>query len=699
MGLEYCSPWLVWIFPIVSSLFVPLAAKMGSRVRDSFVILAGALTLVLAISLIPSAYSSAPESHMSVRWIPIANVELGVLLDPLSVLFTNLVAFIGLVVLIYSLSYMAHEEGLTRYYFLMLLFIGSMIGLVIADNFLQLFMFWELVGLCSYALVSFWYARPEAVKAGMKVFLMTKVGDIALLAGILLLYADLHVLSYSEVFEKSATIAMPALTAISLLMLFGAIAKSAQLPLHTWLYSAMEAPTSVSCLLHGATMVKGGVYLISRTHVMFSGIPVWLSSVAWIGAITALIGAVLALHTPDIKGVPAYSTTSQIGFMIAPFGVASSTEALGWFAGLFHMVSHAFFQGLGFLAIGSIVHQLGTRDMRKMGGLRKEMPFTFALCLIVILARSGIPPFCGFFSKGLVASSLLSSGNTVLILLIYSAAAVTFAYSCRFLLITFTGEKSRYAKEIEVHEASRLMSFSSSILAAGCVIFGFLGGPLAGFLRAGFVFDFSDFFGLESLIFVGTLLVGGLPVYLIYKRGVMPPERFREGRLALLDNLLERGFYFDSAYVGIAKGLMRLSRIHHKAIEARLMTRVPYLVASGISRFVQGIHRIVEINILERIPDLVARGITRFAYGFHRVVELNELESVPGLIAVGSMKLANAALRRFDNALDKLAYTTASATASHSVRIRRFHSGSLPHFVLAAITGFIFLCCLLLLTL
>jgi len=293
----------------------------------------------------------------------------------------------------------------------------------------------------------------------------------------------------------------------------------------------------------------------------------------------------------------------------------------------------------------------------------------------------------------------LSSGNTLLTLLIYSAAAVTFAYSCRFLLLTFTGEKSQYAKEMKVHEAPRLMSFSSSILAAGCIILGLLGGPLASFLHTGFIFDFADFFGLESLIFVVTLLVGGLPIYLIYQRGVIPLEKFREGSLVFLDKVLERGLYFDSMYTGIANGLMSLSRIHQEVIEDHLIARVPSIVASSISRIVHWIYRIVEVNILERIPDLVARGITRFAYGFHKVVELNDLESIPDLVAVGSMKLANAALKRFDKTLDKLAYTTANATASHSVRIRRLHSGSLPHFVLAAIAGFIFLCCLLLLTL
>ena len=642
--LQEYLPWLVWLFPIFSSFIVPLFAKIGSKSRSLFIIFSGAVTLIFAILLIPAVHSEGIVLQSGIDWIPIVDIKLGVYLDPLSVLFANLIAFIGFVVLLYSLSYMAHEEGQTRYYFFMLFFIGSMIGLVMADNFLQLFIFWELVGLCSYALVSFWYKKPEAVKAGIKVFLMTKIGDIALLAGIFLIYANVHSLSYVQVFEQSKTIAMPILTVTSLLFLFGATVKSAQLPLHTWLYSAMEAPTSVSCLLHGATMVKAGVYLIARTNVMFCGIPVWLNSLAWIGAITALIGATLALHTPDIKGVPAYSTISQIGFMMAALGVASSPNSLGWFASIFHMISHAFFQGLGFLAIGGIIHQLGTRDMRKMGGLRRDMPITFALCIIVILARSGIPPFSSFFSKGLIAKSILSTGNILLALLIYSAAALTFAYSYRFLVLTFAGKKPKHLEKIKIHEPPRLMLISSAILAAGCIILGFLGEPVTQFLHINFVFNLADFLNIESLIFVATLIIGGLPIYLVYQRRVVPPERIRSGALAYLDRALESGYFFDSLYGAITQGFIKMSNITLRVLELGVMERIPYIVAAG------------------------------------------------------SVRLARFILYRFDKGLDDLTHLTARAIEFHSLKIKRTHGGALPQFVMAAVLGFLFLSILLLLT-
>lgn len=644
ISLEGSLPWLVWLLPILSSLLVPLLAVLGPRIRNLFVVFSGAATLALASLLISVINSVDVPIRQEIEWIPIADIKLGVYLDPLSVLFAFIIAFIGFVVLLYSLIYMAHEEGQTRYYFLMLLFIGSMIGLVMADNFLQLFIFWEIVGLCSYALVSFWYRKPKAAKAGIKVLLMTKIGDISLLASILLIYSDLQSFSYTRVFEMAETMAPPILTATSLLLLFGALVKSAQLPLHTWLYSAMEAPTSVSCLLHGATMVKAGIYLIARTHVMFNEVPIWLSSMAWIGAVTALVGAALALHTTDIKGVPAYSTVSQIGFMIAALGVAFQPVQLGWFASIFHMISHAFFQGLGFLAIGGIIHQLGTRDMRRMGGLMRDMPVTFAFCIIVILARSGIPPFSSFFSKGLIAKSILSAGNIPLAFLIYLATAVTFAYSYRFLILTFLGERPRHLGKTKVHEAPRLMLLSSGILAVGCVILGFFGGPITQFLRVRFIFSPADLLSFESLIFVATLIIGGLPVFMVYQRRVITPETVRSGPLRLIDRALENGFFFDSLYLAITRWMIGISNAALKILEVRVM------------------------------------------------------EKIPGLVAAFSTRLARGLLDRFDRGLDELISLTVRTIETQSLRIRRAPGHALPQFILAAVIGFIFLSILLSMT-
>ncbi|HIE18324.1 TPA: hypothetical protein EYP75_01215, partial [Candidatus Bathyarchaeota archaeon] len=332
------------------------------------------------------------------------------------------------------------------------------------------------------------------------------------------------------------------------------------------------------------------------------------------------------------------------GFMIAALGVASTSTAFGWFASIFHMISHAFFQGLGFLAIGGIVHQLGTRDMRKMGGLRREMPFTFALSIIVILARSGIPPFSSFFSKGLIAKSILSTGNLPLAFLIYSAAAVTFAYSYRFLILTFLGKKPKPLEKIRVHEPPRLMLVSASVLAAGSILLGFFGEAITQFLHTNFTFNLADFLSVESLIFVITLVIGGLPVYLVYQRRVVPPERIRSGALAFWDRALESGYFFDSFYGAVSRGFIKMSNIVLGVLELGIMERIPYIIATG------------------------------------------------------SVRLARFILYRFDRSLDELTHLAAHAIEFHSLRIKRTYGGALPQFVIAAILGFLFLSILLILT-
>jgi len=696
------SPWLVWIVPSLASLFVPIFAKIGHKVRDYFVVLVGLFTFIIAASVVPDIYFKTIEVPMDATapWIPGLGIQAGVLLDPLSVLFANLIAFLGLIVLIYSLGYMSKNEGLTRYYFFMLLFIGSMIGLVMADNFLQMFIFWEMVGLCSYALVSFYYQRAEAVKAGMKVFLMTRVGDICLLAAIAILYANLGTFSFLESFaqvEEMGKLALSFLSFASFLTLIGAVAKSAQLPLHTWLYSAMEAPTSVSCLLHGATMVKGGIYLIARTHIMFNTVPMWLTSVAWIGAITALIGATLALHTSDIKGVPAYSTISQIGFMMAGLGAASSPLASGWFAGIFHMLSHAFFQGLGFLAIGSIVHQLGTRDMRQMGGLRRAMPISFVLCIVVILARSGIPPFSSFFSKGLIVNSILSEGNLALAFLIYGAAAVTFAYSLRFLILTFIRPESDYVSSIHVHEAPRIMWLSSSVLAVLCVVLGVFEPFLAGFMRVNVEVGLSELTSFSSLIFLLVLFVGGFPTYLAYLRKPLMLDKIRKSKMASIDKVLERGYYFDIVYDKVlVNGFVKLSSGVYRYVETLALERLPYFVARGARRLARGTHMYADA-FLDRICYVIAGGAVRLAKGTHEYADAL-LDRLCYVAAGGAVRSARGTHKHAEALLDNLLYLIAGRAVRHGSRIRKVHTGSLPHFVLAAVLGFLFLCILLLLT-
>ena len=673
--LSDVSSWFVWILPLISSVFVPLIAKFGEKARNYFVVIISSTTAALAFTLVPEAFGSAGFLHSSLPWFPSAGISAGVFIDSLSVLFTVLVAFFGLIIAIYSLGYMKGEEGLTRYYFFFLLFIGSMIGLVIADNFLQLFIFWEMVGLCSYSLVSFWYKRPESVKAGAKVFLMTRIGDVSLLAAIGLIYANLGTFSFTETIKSIGTIPEPTLAAIAFLTLGGAIAKSAQLPLHTWLYSAMEAPTTVSALLHAATMVKAGVYLVARFIFILGPLvvllPLWLPTVAWIGVLTAFVGATLAFYTPDIKGVLAYSTISQLGFMMAALGVVTAAAAgsLGWFASLFHMMSHAFFEGLGFLLAGGIIHALGTRDMRLMGGLRKAMPITFALSIIMILTTSGLPPFAAFFSKGLIITSLTESGNLWQVIIIYVTTALTFAYSLRFITLTFMGKESKHIEKLHPHEAPKLMLYPAAVLAILCIAWGFLGPWVGNFLQVeAEVSLIGSFLNLETPIFFAILIPVGLIIYLTYYKQSEVMMRIRSSSNPL-STILKHGYFFDDVYERITgKGIITVSHGIRKANET---------VMDGVTKPAKGL-----INLAGHIRNFESVFSGR----------------LPQLIANSMIKIAGAVQKYLDVLADDLLSLIAHRTMREASRVKKLPSSSLQHYIAAALLGFILILILIIVT-
>jgi NADH-quinone oxidoreductase subunit L len=648
--LSDITSWLVWLFPLISCLFVPLVAKIGGKAKEYYAVLIAAITLGFALTLVPDAISFRVGGVLdhSVTWIT-TTMRAGNFVDPLSVLFTLLISFFGVIISVYSLGYMKGEEGLTRYYFFFLLFIGSMNGLVISDNFLQMFIFWEMVGLCSYSLISFWYKRPESIHAGVKTFIMTRVGDICLLAAIGLLYYNLGSFSFSYAMAHIASIPTPTLTAIAFLVLGGAIAKSAQLPLFTWLYGAMEAPTSVSALLHSATMVKSGIYLVARFIFIVGplavALPYWLTSVAWVGVLTAFVGATLALSTPDIKGVLAYSTISQLGFMMAALGTATlGASSLGWYASLFHMMSHAFFEGLGFLLAGGIIHALGTRDMRLMGGLRKAMPYAFGLSIIMILTTSGLPPFAAFFSKGSVITSISETGNLWQTILIYATTAITFAYSLRFITLTFLGKKSEHIEKLHVHEAPRIMLAPAVALAVLCVVWGFVGPFLGTFLGVeANVSLLGSFLNIETPIFLAILVPTGLAIYLTYYRNSALMMKFRSPKNPLA-TILKHGYFFDDLYEGvISKGTTILS--------------------GGV--------RFFENTIFGIFPQLVAGFVISFAIGVHKYLDV----------------LA-----------DQLLNLLANRTLSGASKMKKVPSQSLQHYLAAALLGFILILILIIAT-
>ncbi|MCW3984701.1 MAG: NADH-quinone oxidoreductase subunit L [Candidatus Bathyarchaeota archaeon] len=607
MMLEEFSAWFVWVIPLIASLFVPVIAKYSEKARNYFVIAIAGIVGVLAFSLVPSVLSGEGEAiTYTIPWIS-GFVEAGVYIDSLSVLFTCLVAFFAIIITVYSQGYMKGEEGLTRYYYLLLLFIGSMIGLVISDNMLQMFIFWEMVGLCSYALISFWYKKPESIHSGVKVFIMTRIGDIMLLAAIAILFYMFETFSFHQIISniQAGAFNTDLMVIIAFLVLGGAVAKSAQFPLFTWLYSAMEAPTSVSALLHAATMVKAGIYLLSRFILIFAAAPAlivalqpyWFPTIAWIGVITAFIGATLGLVTTDIKGVLAYSTVSQIGFMMAGLGtaMAHTTEvalSTGWFASLFHMVSHAFFEGLGFLLAGGIIHALGTRDMRLMGGLKKAMPLTFALMIIMIVTTSGLPPFAAFFSKGLILTSVMDAGDLIQTILIFAATAITFAYCVRMFSLVFMGKPSEYISKIHIHEAPKVMLVPAAVLAFFCIIWGVAQPYIASFMHVELEHTvLGAFTSAETPIFLLLLLPTFLLAYASYYKNFMGIRNIAAGKNPI-SFILNHAYFLDDIYYAIAKGINGFS-LALTRFENALFGRIPDKMGSDISDAAEPGHAMV----------------------------------------------------------------------------------------------------------
>src|SRR5277367_6336278 len=389
-------------------------------------------------------------------------VDFALQVDQLTVVMLLVVSFVGMLIHIYSTGYMAHEGGYYRFFSYLNLFMFFMLTLVLAANLIVMFVGWEGVGLCSYLLIGFWFLKKSATDAGKKAFIVTRIGDFGFTVGILLVFATFGTVAFGEIFSQVADKPVGVLTTICLLLFTGAIGKSAQLPLYVWLPDAMEGPTPVSALIHAATMVTAGVYMVARMNPLFSRAPIAMLVVAIVGAITALYSATIGLVQTDIKKVLAYSTVSQLGYMFLACGVGAYT------AGIFHLMTHAFFKGLLFLCAGSVIHAMGgEQDMMKMGGLRKKIPITYWTMLAGTLAIAGIPGFAGFFSKDeiLEAASSGSHPHIVLFVLALIGAGLTSFYMFRLIFLTFFGEERFDHHKVHVHESPRNMTIPLIILA------------------------------------------------------------------------------------------------------------------------------------------------------------------------------------------------------------------------------------------
>jgi len=481
--------WLIAALPLAGAAWNGLTGKNASETRVAAVALGSvALSFLLAVRAV-WMLGPLPVLETHSPWIVAASfrASFDFQLDPLSAVMTLVVTGVGLLIHIYAVGYMSHEGGYYRFFACMNLFLFFMLILVLGGNYLLLFAGWEGVGLCSYLLIGFYFRKPEAAEAGKKAFLVNRVGDFGFLIALLLIYRTFHSLNFSEVFPAAAHFAvesngMGVLTWICLLLLVGATGKSAQVPLYVWLPDAMAGPTPVSALIHAATMVTAGVYVIARSAVLYVHAPQAMLAVAVIGAVTALYAATIAIAQTDIKRVLAYSTISQIGYMIMACGVAAFS------AGVFHLMTHAFFKALLFLGAGSVIHSLGgEQDLRRIsetpGGLRRHLPRTYLTMLAACLAIAAIPPFSGFWSKDQILWEAWSSpyGSILFWLLGVITAGLTSFYMFRLFFLTFHGEsRAQAANDAHghaPHESPAIMTWPLLILAVLSLAGGWVGIP------------------------------------------------------------------------------------------------------------------------------------------------------------------------------------------------------------------------------
>ncbi len=628
METIYQYAWLIPVLPLVGAMLVGLGlisvSEVTSRLRKlnaTFIIslLGGAMTL--SIALLWSQIEGHPTYTRTLEWAAAGNFHLnmGYTIDHLTALMLVIVTTVALLVMVYTDGYMAHDPGYVRFYAYLSLFSSSMLGLVLSPNLVQIYIFWELVGMCSYLLVGFWYDRKAAADAAQKAFVVNRVGDFGLLLGILGLFWATGSFEFDIMGDRlqalvaSGTLSNFLAVLFAILVFLGPVAKSAQFPLHVWLPDAMEGPTPISALIHAATMVAAGVFLIARMYPVFEHVPAAMNVIAYTGAFTAFLGATIAITQNDIKKGLAYSTVSQLGYMVMAMGIGAYS------AGLFHLMTHAYFKAMLFLGSGSVIHGMEAvvghdpalaQDMRTMGGLRKYMPFTAITFLIGCLAISGIPPFAGFWSKDEILGNAFAA-NPLLWAVGYLTAGITAFYMFRMYFSTFEGKFRGNDAEIKhqlkstatltpnfgpgamdtrelaatashdthhhsehPHESPWTMALPLVILAIPSMFIGLVGTPYANYFEE-FIhpasetaiavaekaaeFDQNEFFVMAGSS-VGISLIGITLASLMYLWGKIDPAAIAQKIRPLYELSLNK-WYFDEIYDSVfVQGLRRVAR-------------------------------------------------------------------------------------------------------------------------------------------
>src|SRR5881296_1663182 len=658
-------PWAIWVAPVAGALLVPLFARIHPRLRD-LVAIASVFTAAVSSTLVAVLVNTG---DYYVQWIPALNIQAGVLVDPLSMFMVNIVAWVSFLIMIYSLEYMKGDSGLTRYWFFMCLFIGNMLLLVLADNLLLMLFGWEGVGLCSYALIGHWYKDekeywvgnpgdialgvPQSYPpshAGMKAFVFTRIGDIALMIAIFLIYAFSGTFSYSALannFGWAGSLARLGLLVPTALLFFGGpIGKSAQFPLQEWLPDAMAGPTSVSALIHAATMVKAGVFLVGRMGpifflalLQFNQVTPFFGTVAWIGAFTAFLAATQATIAREIKKVLAYSTVSQIGYMMMGLGVAglSANFIAGYSAGLLQLMSHAIFKASLFLAAGWVIHATGTRFMDQMGGLAKALKLTSIAMIFAGLSLMGILPFSGFWTKDAILSATFESSQYILYAIGLGTVLLTAFYTTRMLGITFAGKASKHLEEPQKEgnhdsEAGLTMlipylALAVASLALG-VLYPFYIGSLTNYLTGTFqslppILSGESVPGLSTtdiILVAASTSMAAIGLALGYVRYFRRPYEAPTQMKGLRGFLWHR-WYIDAIYYRVFVG--------------------------GLTWASRGLYRYVEQGIWDRLSPTVARDIIDYTSA-SGTLDSSVVDRGVNDVALAGSRLSNL-LRRFQS--------------------------------------------------
>jgi NADH-quinone oxidoreductase subunit L len=580
--------WLIPVLPLAGFIINGLGRDKLSEKMIGFI---GSFLVLVSFGLSVAAFlqikaTGVPINVTLFNWIQVGffKVPFSFLVDQLSSLMLLIITGVGFLIHLYSVGYMHFDEGFGKFFSYLNLFVFFMLLLVLGSNYVVMFIGWEGVGLCSYLLIGFWYTNPSYADAAKKAFIMNRIGDLGFLLAIFIIYKTFGSFAYADIFPRAAStmhIGEAPLFFITILLFVGAVGKSAQIPLFTWLPDAMAGPTPVSALIHAATMVTAGIYMIARSNILFSLSPFTGNIIAIIGLATAILAALIALTQTDIKKVLAYSTVSQLGYMFLGLGVGAYTGAF------FHLMTHAFFKALLFLGAGAVIHGVsGEQDMRKMGGLKGKLPITFMTMLVGTLAISGIPPFAGFFSKDEILARAFEQNTTLYVIGVIGAMLTSF-YMFRMLYLTFYGKfRGTHDQEHHLHESPPSMTIPLIVLAVLSLVGGFLNVPeslgghhwLADYLAPVFqksaaLHSVSTLSGSTEIILmcvsVGSAVLAFIYAYVKYYKNAHVPVADTDER-SFLANLSYHKFYIDEIYDAlIRKPLDALSGFLYKVIDRR----------------------------------------------------------------------------------------------------------------------------------